>query len=208
MLHARLTHLGGLPCGERHCFRTERAPSARSRSIRPGIAGIAQATEPVHGRTTRTTPAAARCARRSSTPTMPPGPTRSTFDIPGAGVHTISPTTALADDHRPGDHRRLHPAGGQPQHTAARPGGRRRLVDRDQRIGAGNLASGLTIAAGDTTVRGLVIDQFQSYGILLNTKGGDHIEGNFIGTDPTGYWHGQWHGQWRGHPLRLWCLPI
>ena len=44
----------------------------------------------------------------------------------------------------------------------------------------------LSISAGNSTVRGLVIDQFNVYGIWLTGTGGDHIEGDFIGTDPTG----------------------
>jgi hypothetical protein len=47
-------------------------------------------------------------------------------------------------------------------------------------------ASGLTITAGDSTVRGMVINDFKSYGILLSANGGNTIETNYIGTDPTG----------------------
>ena len=45
--------------------------------------------------------------------------------------------------------------------------------------------NGLDITAGSSTVRGLVINSFQN-AIALVGGGGNHIEGNFIGTDPTG----------------------
>ena len=52
------------------------------------------------------------------------------------------------------------------------------------------IANGLHISAGGSTVRGLVINRFKGLnpglGIVLNQNGGNHIEGNFIGTDPGG----------------------
>ncbi|MFB2921046.1 S8 family serine peptidase [Aerosakkonema funiforme] len=51
---------------------------------------------------------------------------------------------------------------------------------------AGSNTNGLTITAGNSTVRGMVINRFQLYGIALQTKGNNLIEGNYIGTDITG----------------------
>jgi hypothetical protein len=59
---------------------------------------------------------------------------------------------------------------------------------------AGQNVDGLTIIAGGSTVRGLVINRFRTdptsavggNGILLQTNGGNAIEGNFIGTNATG----------------------
>ncbi|MCI0745047.1 MAG: hypothetical protein L0Y58_06550 [Verrucomicrobia subdivision 3 bacterium] len=48
-----------------------------------------------------------------------------------------------------------------------------------------NNRNGLIISAGDSTVRGLVLNRLQT-GITLETRGSNIIEGNFIGTDPTG----------------------
>src|SRR5207249_1862567 len=49
---------------------------------------------------------------------------------------------------------------------------------------------GLSIAAGNSTVRGLAINRFNgngaSDGIVLQTNGGNKIEGCFIGLDATG----------------------
>ena len=47
--------------------------------------------------------------------------------------------------------------------------------------------TGLTITAGNSTVRGLVINHFgYADGIALLTNGGNRIVGNYIGTDVTG----------------------
>jgi len=45
---------------------------------------------------------------------------------------------------------------------------------------------GLTLAAADCTVRGLVLDGFTGSGIEIDAPGGDVVEGNRIGTDPSG----------------------
>jgi CSLREA domain-containing protein len=50
---------------------------------------------------------------------------------------------------------------------------------------AGSNADGLEITAGNSTVRGLVINGFSRYGISLKTAGSNVIEGNYIGTDVT-----------------------
>jgi hypothetical protein len=47
-------------------------------------------------------------------------------------------------------------------------------------------ANGLDITGGNSTVKGLVIQQFQRYGLVLETNGGDTVAGDFIGTDATG----------------------
>lgn len=47
-------------------------------------------------------------------------------------------------------------------------------------------ANGLRIKAGGSTVRGLAINRFLHNGISIDTNGGNHIEGNLIGTDTTG----------------------
>jgi CSLREA domain-containing protein len=49
--------------------------------------------------------------------------------------------------------------------------------------GSGN---GLTITAGNSTVKGLVINFFPGSAIELDTNGGNTIQGNFIGTNPAG----------------------
>src|SRR5262249_31018896 len=49
----------------------------------------------------------------------------------------------------------------------------------------GLLGSGLIIGGGDSTVRGLVINSFTGPGITLASDG-NHVEGNYIGTNFSG----------------------
>jgi Calx-beta domain-containing protein len=44
----------------------------------------------------------------------------------------------------------------------------------------------LTIKGGNTTIRGLILNHAKDFTILIVTVGGNHIEGNYIGTDATG----------------------
>ena len=53
-------------------------------------------------------------------------------------------------------------------------------------VQAGSGAVGLDITGGNSTVKGLVINQFGGDGIDLTTNGGDVVEGDYIGTDATG----------------------
>ena len=46
--------------------------------------------------------------------------------------------------------------------------------------------NGLTISAGNSTVKGMVINKFTGSGIRLDTNGGDVVEGNYLGTNTTG----------------------
>ncbi len=64
-------------------------------------------------------------------------------------------------------------------------------------------ADGLNITAGNSTLRGLVINRFDDDGIELSTNGGNLIEGNFIGTDVTGTAN-QWNG---GFGVRIDNVP-
>src|SRR5215213_6218044 len=45
---------------------------------------------------------------------------------------------------------------------------------------------GLIIDAGNTTIRGFIIDNFHSTGISMFTNGGNVIQNNFIGTNTAG----------------------
>lgn len=51
---------------------------------------------------------------------------------------------------------------------------------------AGNNATALSIAAGNSTVKGLVINRFSAYGISLQINGQNVIAGNYFGLDSTG----------------------
>src|SRR5438270_7374520 len=111
------------------------------------------------------------------------------FNIPGTGVHTISPLSQLPtisqsvtiDGYtQPGSSLNTNP-----------PTMGLNTVLKIELNGsqAGN-AVGLLLNASNCTVRGLVIDSFQNNAIVTNPIGcpsnGNLIEGNFLGTDPTG----------------------
>src|SRR5947207_3203722 len=111
------------------------------------------------------------------------------FNIPGSGVHTIAPTSSLPTITDPVI------IDGYTQSGASR----NTQTVRDDAVllievnGANaNSASGLVITAGDSVVRGLVINRFgvtgvSSSGLLIaSTNGGNVIEGNFIGTSTAG----------------------
>ena len=116
------------------------------------------------------------------------------FAIPGAGVHTIAPafdlpavtSPAIIDgDTQPGAHPNTNGPGLGDDAVL--------LIELDGANTAGlNSTFGLTISAGGSTVRGLVLNRWdisQNYdaaAIHLTTNGGDTIAGNFIGTDPSG----------------------
>ena len=51
---------------------------------------------------------------------------------------------------------------------------------------AGAATDGLSLTAGGTTVRGLVIDRFAAHGISIASAAGDTVEGCRIGTDASG----------------------
>ncbi|MCP4291126.1 MAG: hypothetical protein GY780_04760, partial [bacterium] len=51
---------------------------------------------------------------------------------------------------------------------------------------AGADTNGLTIEGGDSTVRGLVVQNFSGAGIRLDLLGSNTVAGNYVGTDATG----------------------
>ncbi len=105
-----------------------------------------------------------------------PGPDTISFAIPGAGVHTISLISALPEITDP-----------VVIDGTTQPG----IVISGELLSKNGLPNaGLTIGSVNTTVRGLVINGFLNdmggAGVVLQGLGGDVLEYNFIGTDPTG----------------------
>ena len=49
-----------------------------------------------------------------------------------------------------------------------------------------NFADGLTIEGGNSLIRGLIINRFSGFGIMLSVAGNNVISGNFIGTNVAG----------------------
>jgi len=60
------------------------------------------------------------------------------------------------------------------------------IIELDGTSAGGMDPNGLTLNAGNSTVRGFVINRFADDGIELDVAGGNTIEGNYIGTDVTG----------------------
>jgi hypothetical protein len=104
-----------------------------------------------------------------------PGADSILFSIPGPGPHTISPISPLPALFDPV----TIDATSEPD-FAGRP-----VVEI-----AGNLAGaprgGIDLVAGDSVVRGLVINRFGGSGIVSEANRRNRFEGNFIGTDVTG----------------------
>ncbi len=115
-----------------------------------------------------------------------PGLDTISFDIPGGGVRTIAPTTPLPDVTDPA----VIDGTTEPGYS----GTPRIELDGGNIFLGGPEASedipvpsvnGLTLAGGDSLVKGLDINRFSGYGIGLSGDG-NTISGNFLGTDPTG----------------------
>jgi parallel beta-helix repeat protein len=97
------------------------------------------------------------------------------FNIPGSGVKTISPTSAL------------------PAITVSvvidgttQPGFSGTPLIELNGSGCPVGTTGLVISAGGCTLRGLVINRFIGTAIRIQTAGGNTIQGNYIGTDASG----------------------
>jgi uncharacterized repeat protein (TIGR01451 family)/CSLREA domain-containing protein len=97
------------------------------------------------------------------------------FNLPGVGPYTIPLISALPDITDP----IVIDGTSQPGFTGTP------LIELNG-SGAGAGANGLKITAGNSTVKGLVINRFAGNGILITNNGGNLIQGNFIGTNVFG----------------------
>ena len=104
------------------------------------------------------------------------------FDIPGSGLQVISPLIGLPPITDPVVIDGYTQPGSSPN-TVLDGDSATLLIVLDGSVDP--FADGLQLYAGNSTVRGLVINQFL-IGINVSSPGGNVIEGNFIGTDATG----------------------
>ena len=104
-----------------------------------------------------------------------PGTDTIAFNIPGSGVHTIQPSSALPalTDSAVIDGTTQPGFAGSPL-----------IVLNGNAAGAG--VNGLTVTAGYSTVQALVINGFSGDGLDLIAAGSDNIDGNYVGTDAAG----------------------
>ena len=104
-----------------------------------------------------------------------PGTATISFNIPGDGPHTISPSYGFDFIFDP-----VVIDGTTQSGFSGTP-----IIELDGSQ-AGPDAYGIVIFAGSSTVRGLAINRFALTGIDLDVNGGNIIQGNYIGTDLTG----------------------
>src|SRR5215475_398330 len=112
-----------------------------------------------------------------------PGADLITFNIPGSGVHTISPASPLPTITDPVTIDGYTQPGASANSLAV---GTNAVLQIELSGASANSPAGLVISAGNSTIRGLVINRFNFNGIRIQTNGGNVIAGNYIGTEPTG----------------------
>jgi hypothetical protein len=111
------------------------------------------------------------------------------FAIPGTGVQTIQPLTALPTVTHPVLIDGYSQPGSSPNTLAI---GDNAVLTIELDGTLASPAAGLAITAGNTTVRGLVIDDFSTSvatlgtGVYFSTNGGDALQGCYIGTNASG----------------------
>lgn len=107
------------------------------------------------------------------------------FDIADSGVQTIALLSALPALTAAGTTLNGYSQPGAKVNTLAQ-GDNAVLLIALNGNSAGASADGLNVTGGHCTVSGLVIESFGNQGIFLSGAGKDVVQGNFIGTDPTG----------------------
>jgi hypothetical protein len=114
-----------------------------------------------------------------------PGADLIAFNIPGSGVHTISPLTplpALTDDAGVAIDGYTQP--GASPNTLAGGNNAVLLIELDG-SSAGSGAAGLTLVSSANAIRGLIVGRFDR-GISIQAGSGNSIAGCLIGTDSSG----------------------
>ena len=111
------------------------------------------------------------------------GGDRITFNIPGTGVRVISPTNALPAITDPVTIDGYTQPGATTNSATASFNGN--LLIQLDGVTAGAAVDGLRLAAGPSTVRGLVITRFLGDGIEIATNGNSVVEGCLLGIDMT-----------------------
>ncbi len=121
-----------------------------------------------------------------------PGKDTIEFNIPRAGVQSFRPTSQLPTITEAVTIDGYSQFGAEP--NTRQVGNDANLLIELDGVNAGSGASGLRIEADDVTARGLVIQRFDSAGVSIRGNA-NRVEGNFIGTDPTGRRAGPGNGK-------------
>lgn len=107
-----------------------------------------------------------------------------TFNIPGTGVQTIAPASALPMITQPVTIDGYTQAGATPNTNGPGLGLNTVLMIEIDCTNAGSYC--LNVSASDTTIRGLVMNRAPSMVIQLLSGTNDKVEGCFLGTNPAG----------------------
>lgn len=123
-------------------------------------------------------------AKANKTADNAAGPDEIRFNIPGAGPHTISPTSSLPGITGPVTIDGYREPDSAPANSASK------AVLKIELSGANaadQFATGLHLDAGanGTTIKGLVINRWSGFGVVVDARNAA-IEGNFIGTNTAG----------------------
>ena len=162
--------------------RTTREPNA---TVTQELPGTHEPATPLVFTVTNTNDSGTGSLRQAITDANSMGGGTINFNIPGGGVHTISPLSVLPtitqtvtiDGYtQPGSSMNTNPPT-MGLNTVL-------LIELNGQFSGSNFG-GLIINAPNCTVRGLVINRFVGDGIRVCIDG-NVFEGNFIGTDPTG----------------------
>ena len=115
-----------------------------------------------------------------------PGTQTISFNISGSGVHTITPTSSLwLTDAAIIDG--FTQPGASPNTNGPGLGDNSVHLIELSGISGGGSTHGLVLdGVSGATIRGLVINRFGQTGIFVRNSSNTKIEGNFVGTDPTG----------------------
>ncbi|MBA3425617.1 MAG: PD40 domain-containing protein [Rubrobacter sp.] len=130
----------------------------------------------------------ATCTLRDAigTSNVTPGPGANTikFDIPGSGVQTITPLAALPQITRPVVIDGYTQPGASPNTLATGDNAALKIELNGTNVGGGD---GLAINnSSGSVIKGLAINRFGTGIDIFGDSVANRIEGNFIGTDPTG----------------------
>ncbi len=109
------------------------------------------------------------------------GPDRIEFNIPGVGVQTITLNSTLPLVTDPVDIDGYTQPGASPN-TLAVGNDAKLLVE----LVGSQAGSALVLNAGNSAVRGLIVNRFSGNAFTLQNAGGNTIQGNWMGVDATG----------------------
>ncbi len=107
------------------------------------------------------------------------------FDIPGSGPQVIMPTSALPPITSPVTIDGYTQPGSSPNTSASGDNAVPSIVIDGAGISSISQSLGLQVQGNDSTVEGLVIENFGGIGVVLSGAN-DVLQGDFIGTGPTG----------------------